>query len=42
MERAEEELRRILVSGGAIPDEGLRLYPKINSSYLISIGARRG
>jgi len=40
-ERAEEEMRRILVTGGESPDEGLRFYPRINSSYLLSIGARR-
>lgn len=38
-ERAKEELRRVLVTSGAGPDEGLRLYPRINSSYLLSIGA---
>ena len=38
-ERAEEELRRILVTSGASPNEGLRFYPRINSSYLLSIGA---
>lgn len=37
-ERAKDVLRKKLTACGAGPEEGLRLYPRPNGSFLLSIG----